>query len=262
MKRWLSFVVLPVFLGLCGALLRATELAYSFDAQTGLYLHKMAATPVLMGLSVLVILVFAALSFRYRAEDAPKAPESGLLPGGMVATVALLACAGFQIYRCITVGFELTLLIQALFSLYAATAALALAKNSFSLANGGAYAVLVVAPVFWLCFTLILIYRDRIADPILLDYSYLLFACISALLFFYALAGRLYGKGSLRICAFFGPCALFFSLVELLGQAFALLFPLSTATFSLSSLECFTLLFVLVFVCVSLPQLLKKQSEE
>lgn len=262
MKRWLSFVALPVFLGLCGALLRATELSYSFDVQTGLYLRSLSATPALMGLVLVAFLVFAALSFRFRAESAPKVSESGLLLGGLAASAFLLASAGFQIYHIVTVGFELTLLIQALFSLYAATAALALAKSAFAPANGGAYAVLVVAPVFWLCFTLILIYRERIADPILLDYSYLLFACISALLFFYAQAGRLYGKGKTRLCALFGPCALFFALTEFLGQALALLFPLSTATFSLSALECFTLLFILVFVCVSLPQLLKHPSEE
>lgn len=260
MKRCFPFFILPLFLGLCGAFLRATELSYSFDPQSGLHVQHLSATPVLMVLSVVALLVFSALSFRIREEECSAAPSPAFLAAGALSAVVLLASAGLQIYQCVT-AFAVTTLIQALLSVYTATALLALAKSGLSRSNGGVYAVFAVAPVFWLCFTLILVYRERIADPILLDYTYLLFACICSLLFFYALAGYVYGKNKLRLAALTGSLAVFFSAAELGGHLIATVFPLTSADLSLSTLELTTLLACLILIPFALHEILKNRNQ-
>ena len=179
----------------------------------------------------------------------------------MTSAVALLATVAVVVLSIMNSTFALTALIQALLSVFAATGVLVMAKYGFKKADGGTYAVLVSVPVFWLAYTLILVFRDRIADPILLDYAYLLFACTSALLFLYTVAGNLFGKGKLRSCALFGSLALFFSATELFGHVFAPLLPLSQSGFSLSLTETLTLIFVLVFTLTTLPELLKNKPE-
>ncbi|MBE6915228.1 MAG: hypothetical protein E7471_01160 [Ruminococcaceae bacterium] len=259
MKRWFPFVLLPLFLGLCGALLRATELAYSFDRHTGLFVNQLAVTPVLMTVSLVALAVFVFLSFRLPAAE-DSAPSPFVLIGGVVSAISLLATVGVVILSIMNSTFALTALIQALLSVYAATAVLVMVKYGFKKSDGGAYAVLVSAPVFWLAYTLILIFRDRIADPILLDYAYLLFACTSALIFLYTVVGVLFGKGKPRGCALFGSLALFFSTTELFGHVFATLLPMSLSGFSLSLTEALTLIFVVAFTLTALPELLKNKE--
>lgn len=256
MKRIFPLCILPLFLGLCGAFLRATELSYAFDPETGLFVNRLSATPVLMILSCIALLVFFLLSFRLPTEES-KAPSRvfPLLSAG--AALVLLLSAGFQLYLCITEGFAITTLIQALLSVYTATALLALGKNRLAPASGGAYSIFCVAPVFWMCFTLILIYRDRIADPILLDYTYLLFSCVASLLFFYALAGCLYGKNKQRLAYLTGALSVFFSALELFGHLLATVLPMTGAALSLSMLELTTLLACLIFVPAALFESLK-----
>ncbi|MBQ3055167.1 MAG: hypothetical protein IJC88_03600 [Oscillospiraceae bacterium] len=260
MKRSLSFIGLPLFLGLCAAFLRATELSYAFDPETGLYLSGLSATPALMILSGVAFLLFSALAFFTREEplDAPTSPV--LLPVGLVCTLILLASAAFQIYFGITQVFSMTNLIQALFSVYAACAALVLCKKGFAPSNGGTYAVFAIAPAIWVSYTLILIYRDRVADPILLDYSYLLFAVVGAVLFLYALAGCIFGKKKLRLAVLSSSLTVFFSVCELLGHVIALVLPSSVAVFDLSPIEALTLAFCLIFIPFAINELWKKKE--
>jgi len=261
MKRSLSFIGLPLFLGLCAALLRATELSYSFDPSTGLYLSGLAATPVLMILSGVAFLLFATLTFFTKEDEKCEAADSpALLFVGLACTIILLASAALQIYFAVTQVFSMTNLIQALFSVYAACASLALCKKGFAPSNGGTYAVFAIAPALWVSYTLILIYRDRVADPILLDYSYLLFAVVGAVLFLYALAGCVFGKKKLRLAVLTGSLTVFFSVCELLGHAIALILPSSTATFTLTPLEALTLAFCLLFIPFAMNELWKKKE--
>lgn len=260
MKRWFPYVILPLFLGLCGAFLRATELAYSFDAQSGLLVNPLSVTPVLMAVSLVALAVFVFLSFRLpTTEDTSASPF--VLVGGILASIAALLNIVVVVFSFLVSAFALTSLIQAIFSLYVATAVLIMAKYGFSKCRSDGHAVFIVAPVFWLAYTLILIFRNRIADPIILDYAYLLFACTSALIFFYTVAGVLFGKGKLRSCALFGSFALFFSATELFGHVFATLLPMSSCGFTLTLVEALTLIFVLVFTITALPELLKNKEQ-
>lgn len=260
MKRHLSFIALPLFLGLCAALLRATELAYSFDPSTGLYLGGIKASPVLMILCGLTFLAVFALSFFTKEAKVDAPPSAALTPISMVCALLLLASAAVQVYFGVMQGFVMTDLVQALLSVYAATAILVLCKKGLAKSNGGTYAVMAVAPALWICYTLILIYRDRVADPILLDYSYLLFAAVCAVLFFYALCGCIYGKSKVRLATFSGALTVFFAVCELIGHAVALMFPLSNATFSLTPLETLTLAFCLLFIPFAMNELWKKKE--
>ena len=260
MKRRLSFIALPLFLGLCAALLRATELAYALDPTTGLYLGGFSATPVLMIVSGAAFLLLFALSF-FTKEAKSNAPASPALTFvGIVCALLLLASAALQVYSGVMQGFVMTDLVQALLSVYAATAILVLCKKGFAKSNGGTYAVMAVAPALWICYTLILIYRDRVADPILLDYTYLLFAAVCAVLFFYAVCGLIYGKNKLRLATFSGALTVFFSACELIGHTAALILPLSNAAFTLSPLETLTLSFCLLFIPFAMNELWKKKE--
>ncbi len=260
MKRTLSFVLLPLFLGLCAALMRATELAYSFDPKTGLYVGDLAATPALMILSGVTFLLLSVLAFFIR-DAKEERPTASLLPFvGILCALILVASAGFQVYYGVMREFSMTNLIQALFSLYAAIAVLGLCKNGFAPSSGGTYAVFAVAPALWISYTLILIYRDRVADPILLDYSYLLFAVVCAVLFFYALTGCIFGKNKLRLATLSGALSVFFSMCELLGHGLALVFPKTNAIFDLSPLESLTLGFLILFIPFAMRELWKKKE--
>ncbi len=261
MKRWFPYVILPLFLGLCGAFLRATELAYSFDPDTGLFVNPLVVTPTLISLSLIAtaLVMGCILTFFPDAEDTPTSPF--VLVGGVLSAVSLLATVGVVILSVMTSTFALTALIQALLAVFAATGVLVMVKYGFKKAEGGAYAVLISVPVFWLAYTLILIFRDRIADPILLDYAYLLFACVFALIFLYKVVGVLFGKGQLPGCVFFGSLALFFATTELIGHVVAPMLPLSTSGFSLSLTEALTLIFVVFFTITTIPELLKDKTE-
>lgn len=260
MKRILTLIVLPLFLGLCGAVLRAIELAYSFDPVSGLRTTKLAATPALMVLCGVAVLAFLLISGRTRPNpNAPDAPRPVFRAVSVLAALILLALAAYQIKACVD-EFVLTTLIQALLTVYCAVSLFAFGKTGLASRPSSGYAVLAVVPVFWACFTLILVYRKWIEDPILLDYVYLIFAFITLILFLFALTGYVYGKRSFFLAGVVGPLAIFFAIVELASQPIAALLPGTQAAHPFSLLEFGSLLAFLIFIPFALYEIFRNSN--
>lgn len=261
MKRTLTLIVLPLFFGLCGAMLRAVELAYSFDPLSGLHTTQLAVTPALVALCAIVSLLFLVFAWFIQPDQATvSTPRPVFYAASGLAALVLFGLAAYQIAGCVT-NFVLTTFIHALLTLYCAVSLLALGKTGLAQRPSSAYTVFAVVPVFWACFTLILVYRERIADPILLDYIYLIVAFIFILLFLYALTGYVYGKNKFRLAAVTGPLALFFLTINVVAQPLAAFLPQTRATFEVIPLEFGALIAFLILIPFSLYEIFRNANQ-
>lgn len=259
MKRILTLGFLPLVLGLAGAWLRAYELAYVFDPVTGLPSNPMAVTPVLIGLTLAGAAIFIAAALLYRPKEPHGKPGPMFLAASSVAFAVLFGFAGYLFYQC-TKAFTITQLIFGLLTLYCAAAVLTLGVKRLDGSPSSVYSVMAVAPVFWACYALILIFRERISDPIILDYIYLLFAFICILLFSYCQAGYVFGRNKQRLAIVTAAMGVYFCVVELIAPVVAGFLSPGAELMKVSLEEALPLAAFLVYMPFALQEMLHNRN--
>lgn len=202
-----AHVYLPIFAlitGICGAVIRAAELGHSFEPDTGLLIPGIYVG-VMRWVTISVVLISVLFSFFLKGKL-----QDGLhlLSGkddaitktfGVAGCFLLLGAAAYNYlgYRQVLRMSEIILLLLAAFA--AVSLLIRISKP------GRDYSIFSLVPVFWCCFWLILIYRDRSIDPVVEDYIYELFAVVATTLLFYGLAGYDFGSRNRRANVFFWP---------------------------------------------------------
>lgn len=224
MKRIFIIGILPFLIGVVGAYLRAHELIFVIDEVTGLPSSGSSVTAVLGGLSILLAVSLLICSFvAYKKESTvPDTAKNslGVPVSAVLSAVLLFAYGGYKLYIC-AADFEVTSLIYGFLTVYCAASILIIGLMRLENRDNALYAVFAVVPVFWACFSLILLFRERISDPIILDYIYLLFAYISILLFAYAVSAFVFGKNRLVIAFLSGGIGVYLCTIELFAWFFA-----------------------------------------
>lgn len=221
-KLFSSLFLLPVVTGICGALLRASQLKHAYDAETGILRSGEPSTYGLVAVCVIAALlaVLAAFLFRGGVEIKSSKLEKGLFISTAVASAVLLVYSGMTLYPLLE-DFNTASLILVLISIYCAISLLILAKFSFAERDDTAYCVFSAVPSFWACFMLILAFRDKISDPIIANYVPMIFSYLSILTFCYCIAAHILGKNKKHVAVFSCFFGIFFILTDILSPVFA-----------------------------------------
>ena len=223
----ISAVFMPFFAlisGAAGFYLRRMELMNVFDINTGLPARGAGITLGLIALSALVLLLM--LVFCIRAVDKHVSPAGfenafGTDPLTYPFAFALIGCIwlGATVKRFFDLNGAGALLRSDLFFLVlSALAAISVAYFAIEMYQDPRrkmiYALSII-PSLFMCFWLILIYKQNAANPVLLSYCYQCLAVIASALGFYFTSGFVYGKPSPGKTIFFYLAAIYFGFVTL-----------------------------------------------
>ena len=212
-----------VLLGVVGFFLRRTELNSIFDPQSGLALRFAGISLALGGLTVAVLaallvslLVIGALKVRSGFSGAFGSASS--VPVFVVALGAVFFAAGAlallaRVFK--APAFSIVNGVLAIFGLASAISVFVVFYCSYKLRDGSELQLCSIVPIAFLCFWLILAYRQRAADPVLLDYIYEILALILCILGFYFTAGFAFGRVKPRRALFCTNGAIYMSIVTL-----------------------------------------------
>ena len=231
MKNKLKFLpilfLLPLTAGLCGASLRATRLNYAIEAASGV--------PSFYGLVIvcviaLIMAILAAILLKNGIEYTSVFLSKALPIASFVSAACILVYAGILIAS-LADNFSVLTLIIALLSVYACVSFIALGRHRLAEREDTAYCIFSAVPVFWVCFVLIITFREKITDPLISNYVFLILAYISSLLFSYSTCAHVLGKKRKHFAVFSCFVGIFFILTELLVPLFN-----DTVTFEISEL--------------------------
>jgi len=188
-----------------GYYLRVSELANVFDPETGLAMRNAETTFWLITLSVVFvasIIIFAAITAS-RHQALPGFEDAfGTDPLSYPIVFVLIGISWivgtYMHYLALSSSVTLNM-IDIVFLSFSAISAISVtffAIEMYQDSRRKAPYALSVIPTVFLCFWLILIYRQNASNPVLLSYVYMCFALLANALSFYFTSGFLYGKPS------------------------------------------------------------------
>lgn len=246
----------PLVTGVCGALLRATQLRYAYEPASGIL---QSGHPATYGLVTVCIIAFVmALISAFISKDGTDASMPIAEPcasfSAIASAIIILAYAGFIFYS-LTESFDVAELILALLSVYCSVSLIVMGKYRFAERDSSAYCIFSAVPVFWACFLLIISFREKTADPIIANYVPLIFGYIAILFFSYGMAAHILGRTKKSVTVFSCFIGIFFILAELLTPVFANRYDIITLSWVREALPL--LAFLILMPCTSL-QIIKK----
>ncbi len=262
MKRILLFVIAPIVMGIIAAWLRAYELCYVYDATSELPLNPSAVTPVLAGITCALVIAYVAAALRKKVCAVQSSqPGKAISVLSCISSVILLVYAGYELYMYMQ-SREITGAIFGVLTLACAVSLLIVGIKGFEMRESSVYNVLAAIPTFWACYCLILIFRQRISDPIISHYIYLLLAFVCILLFAYALCGYVFGRNRLRIAAVTAPLGVYFCIIELLAPFIGDVMSPGAVFIRASVQEAAPLLAFALYMPAALWEIMKNRNKE
>lgn len=218
-KNALILTVLTAAAGLAAFFLRRRELATVFEPD-GLARHGAPVSIILLILCVLAVIVLIVLSVKLTGERSAKGGYTEVFHvGGPVPTVisALLGvamiAAAFLNYRSAAVGGTRAVVEGAvgILAALAGVGGFALAVNARRKSGGCALPAVLVT--LFVCFFILVTYKKRASDPVLLDYMYDFIAlCFSALATLF-IAGFAFDRAAPRKALWMSFAAAFFCFI-------------------------------------------------
>ena len=223
----ISAILMPLFAivaGIVGFFFRRSEHVNVFDVITGLPARDATTTFGLVGFSVLILVLIAI--FAIRASTKHMALEGfenafGTDPLAypiIFILIGMLWIAGTYLHfynlfsnsevTAVDIGFVF-------FSSLSAISVTFFAIEMYQDSRKNAPYALSVVPTLFLCFWLILVFRENATNPVLISYSYQSLAIVASALGFYFTAGFLYGKPAPGRAIFMYIAAIYFCIVTL-----------------------------------------------
>ena len=252
----ITAILLPLVLGAAAAYFRAASLVNEVNPITGLPTAPAPCTAVFFALCIIAAAVCILASLwlcRSRAHSARKV--SALPAAGCVCALILLIAAGQVLYGYMLSRTVADLIFGVLTLLCAAAVALTSLKG-LSMRESAVYNTLAAIPTFWACYALILIFRQRVSDPIVADYFPLLAAFICILLFSYALCAYIFGRNRRFTAAASATLGIFFCAGEVLSPLFAALIAPEAAILRAAPHEALAMAAMLVFMPFALAEII------
>jgi hypothetical protein len=227
MGKAIGSILFAVAAAVAGFFLRRWELATVYD-ETGLpyALTQVPASITLIGVSLLVIVIFAFLCrgrhrrFKNGYGDAFAAPNALYLVGIVVSAASLFGSAVFtcsdsmQALQVQEVPSVLSLVLAG-FSVAAAVGIVLSGVRNYRGNQKGQNSAALLVPAYACCLWLVDAFRVRSADPLIIDYAYMIFAIISTLLALYFISGFSFDRPKVFHTAFFSLIAIYFTGVTL-----------------------------------------------
>jgi hypothetical protein len=210
MKLKKRYIPLLAILSLCGGAARLWNLKSAIDSQ-GLFISGHSSTIVLVSVSIAAVVLLAILSFLSPGRSGEAVVLYTKSPVPMIAAVLLLVGVGLEFVEALVSGPSISAPIMCLLGLAAGICLVVVAKGRKM--GQVFHPCFDVIPVVYLIIRLILNFKNWSTDPIILDYCFLLFALIFALLGFYHSAGFRFDQGQPRKTLFFSSVGIYFSLM-------------------------------------------------
>lgn len=214
--------IAALVLGLVGAALRLWVLSTAFEPATGLPLEGAVSPWVL-----LVFSVAAGGILLFLSQGKPRQELDG---------DTAFAARGDMVYMTLMTAGALLVLVSAVYGMFAFAAKaqmsplrivlvvaqvpvtvsmLLVGQNNYRCLGKGKESFAVLIPAYAGCLWLVEAYREHTADPVLLDYMYLLMAIIALVLGIYFQAGFSFGRGKLPRTVFFSTLGIYLGCVAL-----------------------------------------------
>ncbi len=207
----------PITAGLCGASLRAAQLKLS--AEGGAISSPTNGLVIICVIALLMALIAAFIS-KGGITFTSRLRETALPIVSFAGAAFLLVYAAMLLFG-LRYEFVATDLVLALFALYSAVSFIVLGKYRLIERDSTAYCIFSAVPAFWAAFLLILTFRDKISDPVISNYIFLILSYISILFFCYGVAAHILGKNRKHVCVFSCFAGIFFIFTELFSLLFA-----------------------------------------
>ncbi len=219
--------------GLVGAVLRAKQLAESFEPGTGLYMPGTLWGRLLVFWLVLLAAAFAlaARQGQHHASFEALFAGTGDLYKALVAFSGMLLAAGGALWMVTEFpamqsaqaeSGQWIMVLEIPFGVLSVAAGLSLIGLGAALTRGtltAAHAFLTLPPLFWAAFHLLVSYRQYCVSANLALFTLEIFASIACVMGYYHLARMLYGKPAPRRFAFWAAGAATLTLSDVLGYA-------------------------------------------
>lgn len=220
MKKFLWIIPVAVILGLAASVARGYELAFGFDMMSGLPTGMEWITIVLLAAGAclgILCLVMVKKSVP-AAQDEKKSPVLKVV--SLLCTAIMLALAGYSFYANRVEGDLVVYIFAALSVLNAISFAL-LGGKGLKANDNSVYNVFAFVQVLWATIAVILVFRERVSEPIAEHFVFLLFAFLCILLFTYAQTGYVYGKNRFAVALVVGIIGMYFAAIELFAPFIA-----------------------------------------
>lgn len=225
-KSFLLSLTALVF-GIAGGVLRAFELRFGFEPDTGLPILGNGWTTALLILCAAAAVLIGALCFtRVKAARAEAGAQyvsvsSAAHSGARVAASLLIAVSGVLGILSWLDTPKATNLISSILAIFAGFCLLALAfdqKKGVVRQEDGFYAVV---PVYWMAFFTIVFFQQCVANPVTESYIHLLLGLICAMLALFFFASHYNNRHKPGKTAFFSLMGAVLLLTSALGALFA-----------------------------------------
>lgn len=222
-KLAIGFSLSTILLAAIAAVLRYREINTIFDPVTGLA-RTAPISIILIAFSVFSVVVFFLFVSRLRGYTEFPSYERAFKTNSPVAMVLSFILAVLMIYASYTYYIYAKTLesstadsILAVFAALSGISYLTLSINTFRRKGGPEMPLCCFIIVIFICYWLILTYKLKAADPVILDYVYDALALCSAALATYYITGFCYNRGSPIKTLFFANLTVYLSLVALVG---------------------------------------------
>jgi|GEM_PF-768996 len=217
------YTIVTAALGVIGAVLRVIELNTVFEPETGLALRGQPITILLALFSAASIVLFIILSGKLRKLAAPRTYCLALKSRNSFALViSALAAFGLAIgsvlYYIARPG-EVTAMLLILLGFLAALSAFMLAYNVYFGKESPGNAAFSTIVVIFVCLWMVLEYKMRAADPVVLRYVYDFLALCGAAVAFYYKAGFAFDRPRPARTVLYSMIACYFCLVAMPGAS-------------------------------------------
>lgn len=238
-KIYPFYLISAFFLGIVGAVLRAYQLVSAFDPETGLPIHGASATLLLFIAFAVIAAAGAVFAFKVQKDFEESISPSGenLIKISFSVSAVIVLVFAFLKFLELRDGLVITTLILALFSVYCSVSLFALGKYKMAERSSVSYCIFASVPVFWACYLIVLLFREKIPDPIVLDYVFSIFSYILVLMIAYGISANVLGKGRRRLTSFVCFIGMAVMMTELLSPLAGNLFFGGEFEFSLEKLS-------------------------
>jgi hypothetical protein len=213
--------------GAAGFYLRSVELRDAFEARTGLPQRGAEITYVLMALCALFLLVAFIFSIRAAVKHmAGNGVENAFVPDAIAYPIVFSVIGaiwfGATVMHYLNLGMTWPLptteLVFLVLSGLSAISIVLFAVEMYQDPRRKSKFALSIVPSLFICYWLIIIYRQNASNPVLLSYCYQCLAVISSALGFYFTSGFVYNKPAPGKAIFSYLTAVYFCLVTLADQ--------------------------------------------
>ena len=223
----IASVMMPLFAlvaGVVGFYLRILELWNIFDERTGLPERGAAVTIILIALSVALLLIVLAFSYiTVKRHSSPEGFENAFgtepLKYPVTFTIIGIIWLGATVKHFLDVNTAGGLpAAEIYFSVLSAMSAISIILFNIEVYQNPqrrTKLALSVVPVLFMCFWLILLYRQNASNPVLLSYSYSCLAIMFAALGLYYTCGFVFCKPAPGKTIFSSLAAIYFCFVTL-----------------------------------------------